>query len=286
MGRRSFLAACLTVLILVAISKARGVSVEVLKRANQLKRDQIKPRQVLLIPTPGGPKAKQSPPAIPDERGKEEPRNDPGWDALQDTSEKVTGSVQEVKKIHPLFDPSVPNDRELIVHLPTPHGEREELLDGRPLFALSGDPEEEAKEPPAQALGKWTNSEERSILVRVAKTFLGVPCRLGGSTLRGIDCSALVRKIYEIFEISIPRTAREQFGIGKSVDKDELEEGDLVFFKTRRSPAGHVGIYIGRGEFVHASSYQRKVRVDRLDAPYFSKRFLRGVRVKELEREI
>ena len=116
------------------------------------------------------------------------------------------------------------------------------------------------------------------------KNFLGVPYRLGGSTLKGIDCSAFVKKIYEIFNTTLPRTIREQFRIGRSVGKEELEEGDLVFFNTRRASISHVGIYIGNSEFVHASSHNREVKVDSLDMPYFSKHFLRGVRVKELER--
>jgi hypothetical protein len=206
----------------------------------------------------------------------------PDGSPLQDLSEKVMTSVQEVTEIDALRDPSLPGDREQVAHSLIPRRKEEELRAPEPPPIFSENHGEEAKKSPVQTPGKWTNSEKRSILVRVAKAFLGVPYRLGGSTLRGIDCSALVRKIYEIFEISLPRTAREQSGIGRSLGKDELEEGDLVFFKTRRSPAGHVGIYIGRGEFVHASSYQRKVKVDRLDAPYFSKRFLRGVRVKEL----
>jgi cell wall-associated NlpC family hydrolase len=151
---------------------------------------------------------------------------------------------------------------------------------------LSVHDEEKGEEPPAQTPVGRATSEEKNLLVRVAMTFIGVPYRLGGSTLKGLDCSALVKKVYGMFEISLPRTAREQSGVGKSVDRGDLEVGDLVFFKTRRSNAGHVGMYIGGGEFVHASSHQRKVKVDRLDAPYFSKRFLRGVRVKELERGI
>jgi cell wall-associated NlpC family hydrolase len=117
------------------------------------------------------------------------------------------------------------------------------------------------------------------------KTFLGAPYRLGGSTLKGIDCSAFVKKIYEIFNIYLPRTVKEQFQIGKKVGKDELEEGDLVFFKTQRSNNGHVGIYIGNNEFVHASRFNKEVKVDNLNTPYFSKCFLKGVRVKELEQE-
>jgi hypothetical protein len=137
-----------------------------------------------------------------------------------------------------------------------------------------------------EALGKWSNPEERNLFVRVVKTFLGAPYRLGGSTLKGIDCSAFVKKIYQVFSVDLPRTAREQFSIGKKVEKGQLEEGDLVFFKTRRANNTHVGIYIGNNEFVHASSRNKEVKVDNLDAPYFNQRFLTGVRVKELETEL
>ncbi|HOW56534.1 MAG TPA: NlpC/P60 family protein, partial [Smithellaceae bacterium] len=65
------------------------------------------------------------------------------------------------------------------------------------------------------------------------------------------------------------------------VGKEELVEGDLVFFRTRR-PVGHVGIYMGNNEFVHASSRGRVVRIDSLETPYFQKRFVRAVRVKGL----
>jgi Cell wall-associated hydrolases (invasion-associated proteins) len=116
----------------------------------------------------------------------------------------------------------------------------------------------------------------------VATGFLGAPYRLGGSSLKGIDCSAFVRKIYQIFDIDLPRNARAQSKIGISIDREELVEGDLVFFRTRR-PLGHVGIYIGNNEFVHASSTNRVVRIDRMDTPYFQKRFQRAVRIKGLD---
>ncbi|MGB9630061.1 MAG: C40 family peptidase, partial [Thermodesulfobacteriota bacterium] len=115
--------------------------------------------------------------------------------------------------------------------------------------------------------------------------FLGVPYRLGGSTLKGIDCSAFVRKIYQIFNVDLPRTAREQIFFGKRVRKEELEEGDLVFFKTHRANGTHVGIYVGNNEFVHASSWSKEVKIDSLETPYFNKRFLQGVRIKELGQE-
>jgi cell wall-associated NlpC family hydrolase len=121
------------------------------------------------------------------------------------------------------------------------------------------------------------------LLVKVATGFLGAPYKLGGATVQGIDCSAYVRKMYQFFDITLPRTAREQSRVGMAVGKDELEEGDLVFFRTRR-PVGHVGIYVGNNEFVHASSGERFVRIDSLDKPYFQKRFVRAVRIKGLEK--
>jgi cell wall-associated NlpC family hydrolase len=64
-----------------------------------------------------------------------------------------------------------------------------------------------------------------------------------------------------------------------------LEEGDLIFFKTRWANNAHVGIYIGNNEFVHASYRGKEVRVDNLDTPYFNQRFINGVRIIELEKE-
>ena len=155
-------------------------------------------------------------------------------------------------------------------------GDEEEQADGR-----IG--EQQDKEDPGVNIGNWNSPDERNLFIRVVKTFLGVPYRYGGSTLKGIDCSAFVKRVYEIVDINLPRTAREQSQFGKWVKKNELEEGDLVFFKTRRIN-DHVGIYIGNNEFVHLSSRSREAKVDNLEEPYFNKRFIRGVRVKELKK--
>lgn len=135
-------------------------------------------------------------------------------------------------------------------------------------------------------LGKWNSPYERSLFVKVVKSFLGAPYRFGGDSLKGLDCSAFVRRIYQIFDIQLPRTAIEQAQVGVRVEKGELKEGDLVFFNTRR-PFGHVGIYIGNNQFIHASSTkgERQVRIDRLDAPYYSKRFVKAVRLLEVKEE-
>ena len=245
---------------LYGISKSLGVSIEALKKTNGLEGDSLKPKQVLTIPSSREKKADEN---------------------------TVGHSVDEIKKMNSLPTSALKIGQVLLL----PKAERRldeeagDLGHGEEIADLS-QPEGEKEEPAAATpLGKWNNSDERSLFVRVVKTFLGVPYQLGGSTLRGMDCSAFVKKIYEIFNIELPRTTREQFLIGKNVEKESLEEGDLVFFK-RRGNSSHVGIYIGANQFVHASSYNRQVKIDYLDAPYYSQRFLKGVRVKELEKEI
>lgn len=112
------------------------------------------------------------------------------------------------------------------------------------------------------------------------KDLLGIPYRFGGATLKALDCSAFVQKVFNFIGIELPRTVREQFKIGREVDRDEIAEGDLVFFKTRshRYPS-HVGIYIGDNQFIHASRKERRVKIDSLETPYYQKRFIGARRV-------
>jgi len=133
----------------------------------------------------------------------------------------------------------------------------------------------------------WKNEEERGVLVKVAKSFAGAPYKFGGDSVRGLDCSAFVRKMYEIFDVQLPRSAREQFCIGAPVSKDDLTTGDLVFFKTKRAKyPTHVGIYIGDDKFIHASSLLRRgVKVDCLSDSYFTRNYTGAVRVKALHTE-
>lgn len=137
-------------------------------------------------------------------------------------------------------------------------------------------------------LKRWKNEEERGVLVKVARSFSGAPYKYGGDSVRGLDCSAFVRKMYEIFDVQLPRTAREQFQTGMKVDKGDLTTGDLVFFRTKRfaKEPTHVGIYIGDGNFIHASSVlKRGVKVDSLNEGYFDRTYTGAVRVKTLDKD-
>ena len=276
---------------LYGISKSFGVSIEALKKANALEGDSIKPKQVLAIPTQRGKKTDEVARKSSNRISKKLSRETDSYvvqkgDSLYSISKKLGLSIEEIKKMNGLQTSTLKIDQVLL--LPKDESrldeETEELGDREEIAGASQTEGEKGESVASATLGKWSNPEERNLFVRVVKTFLGVPYKLGGSTLRGIDCSAFVKKIYEIFNIELPRTTREQFSVGKKVEKDQLEEGDLVFFK-RRGNSAHVGIYIGDNQFVHASSYNRQVKIDYLDTPYYSKRFLRGVRVKELERE-
>lgn len=111
-------------------------------------------------------------------------------------------------------------------------------------------------------------------VINLARTMLNVPYRFGGSTLRGIDCSAYVQRVFGLMDVRIPRTAREQYSVGARIDRDDIQIGDLVFFRTYASFPSHVGIYLGENRFIHASSMVRRVAIDSLDLPYYRKRFI------------
>ncbi|WP_320035954.1 NlpC/P60 family protein [Halarcobacter sp.] len=105
----------------------------------------------------------------------------------------------------------------------------------------------------------------------------GVKYKFGGDTKKGIDCSAFTQKIFkEKFQLDIPRTTRTQVKVGTTVKKSELKLGDLVFFKTGRIDR-HVGVYIGNGEFMHASI--KGVKVTKLNKPFYKKAYWTSKRV-------
>jgi len=152
------------------------------------------------------------------------------------------------------------------------------------------DDSEELIELSNKPLKPWRSSEEKYMLVKVAKSFMGAPYKYGGETVRGLDCSAFVKKIYDIFDVQLPRSAREQFMVGNKISKEELSVGDLVFFKTKRyvKYPTHVGIYIGDGNFIHSSSTRCKlgVKVDALSSSYYSRTFVGATRVKKSTDEV
>ncbi len=107
----------------------------------------------------------------------------------------------------------------------------------------------------------------------------GVPYAEGGTTRRGVDCSALVYQTYrDVYGIELPRTAKGQSRQGRTIGRGELQPGDLVFFRIGWLEH-HVGIYTGDGAFVHASA-SRGVTRSRLESAYWADRFWKAKRVR------
>ena len=122
------------------------------------------------------------------------------------------------------------------------------------------------------------NVEDYEIL-SIAARHLGTPYRFGGATESGFDCSGFVRNVFSEVGMQLPHSAREQFNMGERVASDELQPGDLVFFRTYRRDASHVGIYVGDNLFIHAASHGKDVRVDSLDEAYYKAHWLGARRI-------
>lgn len=102
-----------------------------------------------------------------------------------------------------------------------------------------------------------------SELKKQLKQWQGTPYRLGGDSLKGIDCSGFVQRTFnDKFDIALPRTTIAQTSQGVKIAKENLQPGDLVFFKTNwRGGSGlHVGIYNGNNQFIHASTSKGVMR--------------------------
>ncbi|MBV1786889.1 C40 family peptidase [Marinobacterium sp. D7] len=123
----------------------------------------------------------------------------------------------------------------------------------------------------------------RQDLIDQYRRWKGVPYRLGGLDRQGIDCSGFVYRVFdELYALRLPRTTEQQIEFGLRIDRDQLQVADLVFFKTSWK-VRHVGIYLGNGDFLHAST-SRGVMISSLDNPYWQDHYLASRRAIELSR--
>ena len=120
------------------------------------------------------------------------------------------------------------------------------------------------------------------VLFEVIK-YLETPYKYGGNTQKGMDCSAFTLQVFQnSLSLEIPRSAHDQYSTGEKVSEEDLKFGDLVFFNTtRRSFPGHVGIYLGENQFVHASR-SLGVTVSSLEDAYYKKRFVGARRIETI----
>jgi len=108
-------------------------------------------------------------------------------------------------------------------------------------------------------------AREQATVVRYARRYLGVPYSYGGASPgSGFDCSGFTRYVYAHFGIELPHFSGGQFSMGRRVARAALRPGDLLFF----DGLGHVGLYVGRGKFIHAPHTGTRVSIDSISGWY------------------
>ena len=133
------------------------------------------------------------------------------------------------------------------------------------------------KNPPYNNLHINDNATK---IINYAKNFVGYPYSYGSAGPRAFDCSGFTSYIYKNFGYTLPRSSREQGGYGTYIDKSNIAAGDLLFFSNRSDRViNHVGIYLGDGSFIHASTSTRGVVIDSLSTNYYVRNYVGARRV-------
>lgn len=120
--------------------------------------------------------------------------------------------------------------------------------------------------------------EKAQDIIEYAKQFMGVNYVFGGASPKGFDCSGYTMYVFNKFGISLPHSAKAQANLGVAVSKSDLIPGDLVFFETYKPGISHVGIYIGSGNFLEASS-SRGIAITKLSSSYYKSRYMGATRI-------
>ncbi|MGD9050835.1 MAG: NlpC/P60 family protein [Desulfobacterales bacterium] len=128
----------------------------------------------------------------------------------------------------------------------------------------------------AMRAGRKNNQQFREKIVKTAKRYVGVPYRWGGESPRsGFDCSGFTMVVYRLNGLDLPRSSRQQWKVGRKIDRRQLQKGDLVFFATTGgSRVSHVGIYTGHNTFLHAPRRGSRIKTSSLSSQYFRSRYV------------
>lgn len=269
---------------LYAIGRQTGLSVQELKQLNGLHSDALKPGQILTLgqqvqKTGDKPAAAST-----------APRSAAGAQTSGTTTYKVVKgdslyaiarrnglSVSELKRLNGLRSDALKPGQQLLIARNGTSG---------PAPAIVASPNQAER---LQA--KSASSAEGDLVLletgldaleKAALSYLATPYRFGGSSQQGIDCSSFVRSVFREINIDLPRTAREQYRLGASIDPIDLQSGDLLFFRTYAKYPSHVGIYLGDQKMIHASPRSRRVVIASVDTPYFRSRFIGAKRLAHL----
>ena len=225
-----------------------------------------------------------------------------------DFLKKQASKIEEKEKKAEISDSFTKNKKEKEAETPdsSEKGKKEKKTESPESFAKEKKPETSdsfAKEKAEILNGELSEYFSNSKLLKYAMEEYGKPYVYGAEGPDKFDCSGFTSYVYKKAGIDIPRTSAEQAKVGDYVDKDDLQSGDLVFFDTRSkyfsipeeeelfeetykrdylvpTKVTHVGIYIGDGSFIHASSNSHKIIIAKLNSDYFSSRYCLARRYK------
>ncbi|KGQ22875.1 C40 family peptidase [Thermus filiformis] len=240
---------------LYSIARRYGTTVEELSRLNGLESFLLKPGQVLLLPK------KEAPGPVHVVA--------PG-DTLYSIARRYGTTVEELLRLNGLESSEIKVGQVLKLPEKAPSGP-----------SAPPSPEGPPPTPSDEGEAKDTLDPESPLLKAVLK-YLGVPYKYGANSPLALDCSAFVAQVYAELGVALPRTSREQYA--SLPPAEPLLPGDLVFFSFGGKEVDHVGVYLGRGVFAHASSYGSRVVIESLEAPFYRKTY-RGARRVTASRE-
>ncbi|WP_243029138.1 peptidoglycan endopeptidase [Thermus albus] len=246
---------------LYSIARRYGTTVEELMRLNGLESFLIQPGQVLKLP----------------EKGEGVHVVVPG-DTLFSLARRYGTTVEALMALNGLATSSLKVGQ--VLRIPAPRDQGEKGAEGQPQGGYPAEPRENGAPAPGPTPGPEEplpseDYDPESPLLKVVLRYLGLPYKYGANSPAALDCSAFVAQVYAELGVALPRTSREQFQ--SLPPADALRPGDLVFFSFGGRDIDHVGIYLGRGVFAHASSYGSRVVIESLEAPFYQKAY-RGAR--------
>lgn len=284
---------------LYSLARKYKVSVDDLKSANNLASAQVKKGDVLIIPSNPAASADASA-----ESGNLDSlpttykvkRSEP----LSRIAKKTGVSVSELKRLNNLSGKRVKagqllvlREGDAVAEAAPQKGARKYSLRYAELFnekdyeqsladLTDSDPGKPADLTRAPELKVDTVKQLKS----AAYGFLGTRYRFGGNSRSGLDCSAFVQQVFREMDVTLPRSAREQYTVGNTVSPGDLQKGDLVFFRTYASFPSHVGIYLGNNRMIHASSHDRRVVISSLNSQYYRARYIGAKRIAKINPDI
>ncbi|CAK7043275.1 MAG: hypothetical protein DELT_02920 [Desulfovibrio sp.] len=128
--------------------------------------------------------------------------------------------------------------------------------------------------------GKRYGKASGSTVVAKARSQIGVRYKYGGTTPKtGFDCSGLIQWSYQQCGVTVPRNTKQQAKAGKSVKKSQLKPGDIIVFRISSRSGLHTAVYSGNGKFIHSPSTGKRIREDKLNSDYWSRRYVTARRI-------